>query len=248
MLDKISKWQVPEGDGAPLLTMPNVPHDCHARPPRTLMDRKEWDAMRKACYAEHEDVCEICGRKCGTKRGDKNLHQAHEVYEIDYVNKTCTFQRLCCLCSSCHNVIHSGRAITMYKNHMPLWTTQVMLDLAEHGFQLVHEWNKSHPDQPKLKCFQTFEDWLKEPALAEPLQRLIDKYEIEFYHVPKTDTKNDWGKWKLIYDGVEYYSTFHSIADWKTAMQIQNQLREEQNKQLFEGDIFEELRKNIGGI
>lgn len=246
-MEKITKWQVPEGGGAPLLTMPNVPHDCHGRPPRTLMERKEWDAMRKACYAEHEDICEVCGRKCGSKRGDQRMRQAHECYTIDYTKKTCTFERLYCICSVCHNFIHSGRAITMYKNHTPLWTKQSMLDLAEHGFRLVYEWNKRHPDEPKLKVFQTIEEWMEEPSLTTELQELVGQYEIEFYHVPRTDRKSDWGKWKLVYDGVEYYSTYASQADWEAAMVSKTEQRQVENKQLFDGDIFEELRRNING-
>lgn len=228
-----------------LLTMPNVPHACHGLAPRTVMPAKEWQAMRKACYAEHEDICEICGRKCGSQRGDQLMHQAHEVYTLDYEQKTMTFVRVCCIDSQCHNFIHSGRAITMYKNHYPLWTKEFMLETARHGFELIHEWNVQHPNEPKLKCFQTFEDWLKEPSLHDELQQLIDENEIEFYHVPRTDRKRDWGQWRMIYNGVEYYSPYQTQADWEKEMESKNQAREAGNKQLFEGDIFEELRRNI---
>lgn len=241
---KTTKWCVPE-DGIPLLTMPNVPHALHGLAPRIIMGATEWNKTRKACYAEHDNICEICGRLCGSKRGDQYMRQAHECYEIDYANKSCTFKRLCCICSSCHNVIHSGRAITMYKSHTPLWTKQSMLDLAEHGFRLIYKWNQQHPDK-QLKMFQTIEEWLKEPSLTDNLRRLIDQYHIEFYYVPETNTKEDWGKWKLIYNDVEYYSPYHSIEDWQAAMNKNNEHDKIERKQLFDGDEFAELRHNIG--
>lgn len=245
-MPKVTTWTAPEGGGAPLLTMPNVPHPLHGLAPRTIMGSAAWKAYREQVYAEHDDVCEICGQKlCGKLKGDYPLHHAHEVYDIDYEAKTCTFIRACCICPACHTgFIHSGRAITMYKNHMPLWSKEVLLDGAEHGFELVHKWNKLHPDS-QLKVFQTIEEWLKEPSLKEELQALIDQYEIQFYHVPDTDTKKDWGKWKLIYDDTEYYSPYQSKEEWKAMMDKNNHREAENNKQLFSGDEFEELRNNL---
>ena len=101
-MTKLTKWLVPEEGGVPLLTMPNVPHDLHGLAPRTIMGRKLWDETRFACYAEHEDTCEICGQKlAGTIKSDLPLHQCHECYEVDYEKQRCTFNRLCCLCTQC---------------------------------------------------------------------------------------------------------------------------------------------------
>lgn len=145
---------------------------------------------------------------------------------------------------NCHTgVIHSGRAVTMYKNHTPLWTKDIMLRAAEHGFELVSKWNKLHKDKKPLKMFSTFLDWLKEPSLAIEMKELIDKYHIEFYDVPATDTKENWGKWKLIYNGAEYYSPYSTLEEWEEAMQSESERQVAQNKNLFEGDVFEELIK-----
>lgn len=241
---KINRWLVPEEGGIPLLTMPNVPHDLHGLAPRTIMGRQLWDITRRACYEDHEDTCEICGQKLsGTLKSGLPLHNAHEVYEIDYEKKQAIFKRFCCICPVCHNFIHSGRLITMYKNHHPMYSKEYLLSTVEHGFELIHKWNKLHEDEESLRCFQTIEEWLEEPSLTADLQALIDQYHIEFYHVPHTDKRSDWGNWVLVYDGEEYHSEYTCQTDWEKAMQRAN--HEGGHDPLFQGDVFDELRKNI---
>lgn len=237
----VYEWRVPEGGGAPLLCMPNVPHALHGLAPRVIMGATEWNKYRATVYAEHKDICEICGAKLSGKRASGlPMHHAHEIYQLDYRTKTSTFIRACCICPTCHNFIHSGRAITMYKDHTPLWTKESVLEVARHGFELVHKWNQQHPDQPKLKCFQTFLDWMKEPTLESEMRSLAQEYQIELYHVPPTDTKGNWGKWKLVYDGTEYYSPYQSQAEWKVAMELRNTA---QPKDLFDPKDMEELAR-----
>lgn len=237
---KIYLWQVPKGGGAPHLCQPNIPHPLHSLAPRTIMGPTEWNKARTACYEACDRHCEVCGVECPSGRMD-----AHELYSFNYHTKTAIFVRLIGLCKTCHSFIHSGRAITCYKQHLPLWTTQVMLDTAEHGFNLVSEWNRRHPDNPPYRCYQTFLDWLKEPSLAEPLQKMIDQYGIEFYYTPKTDKKSDWMQWKLLYNDTEYYSPYRSQAEWQREMDKKNQQDLANNKNLFEGDVFDELRRNL---
>lgn len=139
---------------------------------------------------------------------------------------------------NCHRAIHSGRQLICYQNHEPWWTTEVMLGIARHAFELVHKWNKLHTE--KLKMFSGIHDWLEEPSLHDELQTMIDVYAIEFYAVPPTDTPEDWGKWKLIYNDTEYWSPYQSAEEWAEGMGV----KDEGN--LFEGDVFAELRANIG--
>lgn len=235
-----TSWHAPEGGGAPLLCMPNVPHPLHKLAPRTIMGDCAWNKYRKEVYAEHEDTCEVCGVVCGTKRGEPNMRQAHEVYEIDYLSRTATFVRACCLCASCHRAIHSGRQLICYQNHEPWWTKEVMLETARHAFELVHNWNKLHAE--KLKMFSGIYTWLEEPSLHNELQTMINEYAIEFYTVPPTDTSEDWGKWKLIYNENEYWSPYQTNEEWAEAMGVKGG----DKNNLFDGDVFTELRKNIG--
>lgn len=245
-IEKVTKWIVPEGAGAPLLTMPNIPHPLHGGgcQPRTIVGPSEWKKMREACYAEHNDTCEVCGQKLSAHRNTDNpIHHCHEAFDYDYKEKTLTFRRLVCICPKCHSFIHSGRAVTMYKDCVPLWTKETLLEAAEHGFKLIQQWNKQHPDQPKLKCFQTIEEWLKEPTLTEDLQKLIDQYEIEFYYVPNTDTKSNWGKWKMVYEGQEYWSPYQSQTQWAAAMGKKQTKEIENSKNLFDPTEMDELAK-----
>lgn len=237
-------WSPPEGGGAPLLTMPNVPFPLHKLAPRTIMGDYEWGKVRKKCYADAGDVCEISGEKLGSKRGDRNLHAAHEVYAYDFASYTATFMRPICVSPLMHNFIHSGRAITCYRNHEKLWDKEYMLTIAEAGFKLISDWNKQHPDDEPLRAYEVLLGWLEEPSLEREMEELIDKYNIEFWGAPRRkDWDNAWGKWKLIYNGTEYYSPYQSQEDWEKEVTRQH----EAPTSLFAGDEFEELRKNIGG-
>lgn len=144
---------------------------------------------------------------------------------------------------NCHTgFIHSGRAITCYTNHEPLWTKESMLRAAEHGFKLIADWNIANPDEP-LYVYETFTEWLREPSLATELQSLMGKYCIEMWCVPhRKEWDNAWGKWKLIYNGVEYYSPYQSREEWEDATRGQHP---KESKELFAGDEFEALRRNI---
>lgn len=226
----IKKWKVPSGGGAPHLCQPNIPHPLHGLAPRIIVGPTEWNRMRRECYEACERRCEICGEACLPGKMD-----AHELYDFDYESKSATFVRLIGLCKTCHGgVIHSGRAITMYKQQMPLWTEDVLIRAAEHGFRLVSRWNKQHPDDEPLRMFATFLDWMKVPTLGETIQNLATQYDIEFYDVPPTDGKDDWGQWKLVFNQTEYYSPYAIMAEWQAAMVKNNAREEEQNKDLFD--------------
>lgn len=240
-----TKWIAPKNGGAPLLTMCNIPLPTHGLAPRTIMGATEWGKLRRQCYKDANDHCEICGvQLCGNRSGIFPLHESHEVYSYDFEALTQTFIRPVCLCPACHRFIHSGRAITCYKNHEPLWTADFMLSLAEHGFRLIADWNKQHPDNI-IYAYETLNNWLDEPSLAERLWGLMQSYNIEIWCAPKREEwDNAWGKWRLIYDGVEYYSPYQSREEWEDATRGQHP---KENKELFAGDEFETLRRNING-
>lgn len=231
----IASWQAPDAGGAPLLTMPNVPLPLHKQCPRNIMSTNEWQAQEakkprekrrnwqktcKTCYETAGDVCEICGQKLSGKLHDiYPMHQSHELYSYDYENYTATFERCVCLCRPCHMFIHSGRALTCYQKHEPLWDKQYMLSLAERGFALIQQWNHLHPDDEPLRVYETFNDWLEEPSLSLEMQELLAQYEIKMYSATnRTDWENAWGKWKLVFEGKEYPGLYTSKAQWREEM------------------------------
>lgn len=239
-----STWFVPEGEGAPLLGMPNIPKPLHGLAPRTIMGDYEWGKIRKQCYEDAGDVCEICGQKLGSKRGEPMMHAAHELYHYDYAERKATFDRPICICPICHNFIHSGRAITCYRNHEPLWTKEYMLTIAEAGFKVISEWNKKHPNSEPIRVYEVVLNWLEEPELEEPLTKLIEQYGIEFWCAPRRKLwDNAWGKWRLIYNDTEYWSPYQSAEEWEQSVEPHKQSVE--NQDLFAGEEFEELRRNI---
>lgn len=237
-----TNWEAPEGGGAPLLTMSNIPRPLHLLAPRTIMGTTQWNKLRQDCYERCDYTCEACGAKCA-----KGKCHAHEVYDIDFESCTATFNRAVGLCAACHvGFIHSGRAITCYTNHIPLWTKEYMLANAEHGFSLIDDWNKKHPKDEPLRVWQTVKRWLEEPSLAIEMKELVEKYNIKFWRAPNAEGENgSWSKWKLVYDGAEYYSPYASREEYEAKMEENNSQLENRPKDLFAGEEFETLRRNI---
>ena len=237
----VDKWKVPESGGAPILTMPNIPHPLHNQNPRMILGKSTWDHMRNRCYYESKYACEICGEKVKTEFYDdgsihhkynddgtipkRSLH-AHEMYDIDYNKGTATFVRAIAACEKCHvRFIHSGRMLTMYEKGDPLMTADKVLEGLEHGFKLIKEWNDNHKGGEKLRVFFAVIDFTTDPTIGEQVKELIDKYDIEFYAPDGEKMPNGnpaWGEWKLIIGEKEYITPFKSQKDWEKAMEKNN--------------------------
>lgn len=241
----IDGWLPPKGDDLrPLIAMPNIPRPLHGVNPRTLLGTSTWNHMRKACYAQANDTCEICGHK------PENLRHrhGHEVYEIDYAHGTAKFVKVFCLCSLCHLAcIHTGRALTLWKKNNPLYPTEFLLNGAEHAFKIIHDYNEEHPNAD-LRAYSTFLDYLKHDELKGTMEELIDKYNIKFY----TEVENmvDWGDWKLIIGDQEYKTPYSSKEDWKAAFEDKEskdtaRILQKNIEGKFSGDVFDEVNKII---
>lgn len=244
----VDGWIPPERgeDLRPLIAMPNIPRPLHGVNPRTLLGANTWNHMRKSCYAQAEDTCEICGYKPDNLR---NRH-GHEVYQIDYAHGTAKFVGVFCLCARCHlGCIHTGRALTLWKQHNPLYPTEFLLDGAEHAFKIIKSYNDDNPGAD-LRAYCTFLDYLKHDELREPMQKLIEKYDIKFYEAPEDMV--EWGDWKLMIGNKEYNTPYTDKEDWKakveereandSARQLQKTLEEK-----FSGGVYDELDKIIKG-
>lgn len=235
----VDGWLPPKGgDLRPLVAMPNIPKPLHGVNPRTLLGNATWNRLRKACYFNAHDTCEICGAQ------PENLRHrhGHEVYEIDYAHGTAKFVRVFCVCSLCHLAcIHTGRAITLWKQNNPLYPTEFLLEGAEHAFKIIHDYNEDNP-KADLRAYATFLEYLKHDELREPMEKLIEKYNIKFYK--EVEGMVDWGDWKLLIGTDEYPTPYKNEKDWKEAM-------EEKSKQdtarmavnAFQGKAYDELDK-----
>lgn len=236
----VNKWECPSGTGIPLITMPNVPRPLHGPgcQPRTIFGRQIWDRMRKRAYFNAHYKCEICGCEPGKGR----LH-AHELYTIDYKKGESKFERVIAICACCHDAIHSGRLITMYKNKNPLYPKAYVLKVVENCFKLVHDYNESHEE--KLSLYGTFLEYLKVPTLSVEMTELINKYKVSFYLEPKKIA--DWGDWKLLVGNKEYHTPYKSAEEWAEAMKKLNGADNNRGlKDPFSGGIFDELDSIFG--
>ena len=241
----VDGWLPPEGDDLrPLIAMPNIPRPLHGVNPRTILGASTWNHMRKFCYNKAEDTCEICGAK------PENLRHrhGHEVYEIDYAKGIAKFHRVYCVCSLCHlGCIHTGRALTLWKNHNPLYPTEFLLQGAEHAFKIISEYNKDNPEAD-LRAYSTFLDYLKHEELKGPMEELIKKYNIKFY--TEVEDMVDWGKWKLIIGNQEYTTPYANEDEWKATMEEREKkdtarLMQKKLEKNFSGDIYDEIDKII---
>lgn len=243
----VDGWVPPKGeDLRPLIAMPNIPKPLHNVNPRSLLGTSTWNRMRKACYFEANDTCEICGYKPEKLR----QRHGHEVYEISYSQGTAKFVRVFCVCSLCHlGGIHTGRAITLFKQGNPLYPKEFLLEGAEHAFKIISEYNQDHPDAD-LRAYSTFLDYLKCKELKEPMEELIKKYNMKFY--TEVEDMVDWSKWKLIIGENEYYTPYEDEDAWKKAMEEQSGKDSARNLQRlieerFSGGAYDEMHRIIRG-
>lgn len=242
-VERVTKWEPPKDgeDMRALIAMPNIPKPTHGMAPRTLLGSRVWNQMRRHCYIQAEDTCEICGAK------PENLRHrhAHEVYSIDWEKGEVRFVRAFCVCALCHlGCIHTGRAITLYKQGNPLYPKEFLLQGAEHAFKTIAEYNEDHPDAD-LKAYSTFLEYLKVDELYGPMTQLIGKYNVKFY---TEDTKKmaKWGDWKLIIGSQEYPTLYASEHEWKDAMEERAKedsarIMQKGVEEKFSGEVYDEI-------
>lgn len=245
----VTKWSPPKDDDLrPLIAMPNIPKPLHSQAPRTLLGASTWNHMRSACYAKADNTCEICGDKPENLR---NRH-AHEVYEIDYKKGTAKFVRAFCVCALDHlGCIHTGRAITLYKQGNPLYPKEFLLEGAEKAFRTIQEYNKDHP-KADLRAYATYLDYLKCDDLRKEMEGLIEKYKIKFYQEDEKKMAK-WEDWKLIIGEREYPTPYKSYKEWEEAMKKINEndsARKMQKniEEKFSGGVYDELNKILKTI
>lgn len=78
---RVDKWECPKDNGPSLLTMPNIPFPLHGEgcQPRTILGQTTWNYMRKFCYSEANDTCEVCGYCPEDKKRRHCLERGTEV-------------------------------------------------------------------------------------------------------------------------------------------------------------------------
>lgn len=232
-----TKWEVPEISDARVLTMPNIPHPLQGKgyQPRTLLRPSEWNYMRKACYAKAGYQCEACG-----DTPEKGKLHAHELFNTNYETGEHRFVRLVALCSTCHVAfVHSGRALTLYKQGSPLMPRDFLLAGVEKGFKAISDWNKAHPDEEPVYPFAAFLDYLETPDIQQEMEHLVKKYNMKFWSIPKAKKQCKWDDWHLVFNGKEYYTQYEDMKDYEQKMDEKN--KKDNVSFNLTGGIFDEI-------
>lgn len=216
-IKKVSSWYTDANNkGAVLLTMPNIPKPLHELCPRNIMGEQGWKQYRLNCIKHAKYVCEICGKKLtyGAK--------SHELYTYSYLTGTAVFQRCVCLCSTCHDGIHSGHSITRFKRGEI--SKEHLLAIIENAFRIIWEYNCDHANQEPLRLYKSFSDCLKVPEIHDEVAALIKKYDIKFY---KEDDRYAarWREWHLFYGNQSYSTRFKSYDSWDKALGLKSAMR-----------------------
>lgn len=245
----VNRWEAPldlyephpeRGPDARILTMPNIARPLHGRgmQPRTILGSSTWNHMRKKCYFDAGYKCEACGKDLG-----KGECHAHELFSTYWQDGYAQFIRCVCLCPLCHvRGIHSGRALTLYKQGNPLMTKAKLLEGAENLFKQLDNWNKEHPTD-RLRAYDTWLDALKIDSLKDEMQALIDKYHVAFYSEDKKSMAK-WGKWRVVVGAKEYPTPYKSEKDWKEAMEMASKMdRDRKATDPFTDPVYDELKK-----
>jgi hypothetical protein len=115
---------------------------------------------------------------------------------------------------------------------------------AEHAFKIVSEYNRDNPEAD-LRVYSTFLDYLKHEELKEPMEKLIDKYNIKFYETPEDMV--EWKDWKLLIGNNEYYTPYADKEEWKSTMEEREKKDSariiQKNLEKFSGGVYDDIRK-----
>ena len=119
-----------------LLTMPPLVKPLHGTAPRTIKGDDWWNTTRQEVYKKHKFHCVACGVHKSNAKIHKWL-EAHEYYEVDYVNTKYTLKDIIPLCHCCHAFIHYQRSTAMLNiGKMSQYTFDTIM---AHGKKVLEE-------------------------------------------------------------------------------------------------------------
>jgi hypothetical protein len=180
-----------------ILLHPNIPKPLHGIAPREIYGRGWWDKQRQAAYKKNNYCCWACGI-------DKNnaLYyqwlEAHEIYDVDYSIGEAKFIGVSALCHVCHNFIHSGRLVSLYRRQEV--DLEKITTILRYGFGVLKD--------SKLKMNPFALKVAKE--VDESLFKEYFKYGFHEYGVCLAK----WDDWYMLIDGKKYKGKFKSLQEW----------------------------------
>lgn len=133
--DRLVNTKIADHDPS-LLLMPPLVKPLHGTAPREIKGEDWWYETRQNVYKKNNYHCVACG----VHKSNAKLHQwleAHEYYEVDYVNTKYTLKDIIPLCHCCHAFIHYQRTTAML--NAGKISKQRFDQIMEHGRTILKE-------------------------------------------------------------------------------------------------------------
>ena len=134
-----SKWIYPTNNKS--LYVDLVPSSSWCNNLRSVLDKKDWDLIRKTTYRLAENRCELC---LGV--GSKHPVEAHERWVFDNENLIQKLDGVSCLCPTCHLATHFGLA-----------QIQEKADIAANQLMKVNGWTEQQTEEHINESFKKWE-------------------------------------------------------------------------------------------
>jgi hypothetical protein len=179
-----------------LLQHPMIPRPLHGVAPREIKGREWWDTVRNTAYATNNFCCWACG--------DREFLNAHEVYDVNYALGRTTFMEVVALCEACHHFIHIG----LYGTFLLRGSVgvQEFKRVVKSRYQIL---KKAH-----LKANWGFYQVVGGLIRTYSIQDTKWLQDILKDKVPPPIVDDvPWGKWRMVFEGVEYPPKFLSEYD-----------------------------------
>lgn len=115
--------------------------------PRNIKGKAWWNKIRKQIYKKAGFRCQCCG----VHQSDAIIHQwmeAHESYKVDWQNGLAELDQILCLCHACHNFIHRGRLISLWR--LGYYSQEYIVIILRHGEFLIKQNGLIIPPEPKI--------------------------------------------------------------------------------------------------
>lgn len=136
------------------LTIELVPSTSWYTNVRSMVDKAQWDVIRKNCYKHAHYKCEIC-RDTGFNQNAKWPVECHEIWEYDDIKHTQTLTGFIALCPNCHKVKHVG--LSEIKGWMDIVHAQLIkvndmseVEVAEYIGQSFLKWEERSQHEWKI--------------------------------------------------------------------------------------------------
>lgn len=127
----------------------------HGTAPRTVLGEDWWKKEREKVKRDSRGYCAACGEHFTNAVLGKVL-DAHECYDIDYMEGTMTYVQTVALCKACHLYVHKG---FMRSQVAAKKMAQELMDaVVERGDMLLREAGLTLL-RPSFKNSAAWEDW-----------------------------------------------------------------------------------------